>query len=439
MRSPTRSWRSWVEPLSSFGSPLRPGGERGSEPAALTIRPMRADDDLDAELDLRHRSFGPMSSRDREYWREEMLGCIADGRQFAAWDSCQLIGAARYHDMRQYWHGRPVPMAGVGGVKVAPEVRGRGVGRAMMRALLGEMAGRDYPLSALYPATAQIYRSLGWEMAGGHYRAEIPVRSLLALLPPDPEVHAQRGGPIPTVRRAGPDDAGTVIAVLDAIYAAAPDCGPAIRDPASVRRWLGDPGLFFYLAADGFLSYGWHGGGDKEIMIRVLAASSPQAARALWGIVASHASVTRVVHATLGPTDPVGWLAGEPDANLRRHKQWMLRVLDPTAAVSGRGLPSAVRTSVPLRLTDPDMPGNAGLYTFTVQDGAGSLIRGITGPTGSSPAAAPVALGPRGFAALYAGVPMATLRAAGLAASGGMHDEALDAVFSAQPFLPDYF
>jgi predicted N-acetyltransferase YhbS len=400
---------------------------------------MRADDDLDAELDLRHRSFGPMDGQDREYWREEMLGCIADGRQFGAWDHGQLVGAARYHDMAQYWHGRPVPMAGVGGVKVAPEVRGRGIGRAMMRALLGAMSGRGYPLSVLYPATAQIYRSLGWELAGGHYRAEIPGRSLLALLPPDPEVQAQPGATTPPVRRVGPEDADLVIAVLGAIYAAARDCGPAIRDPASVRRWLGDPDLFFYLAPDGFLGYGWHDGGNKEIMIRVLAAGSPQTARVLWGIVASHASVTRVVRAVLGPSDPVSWLTRERDVSMRRQWHWMLRVLDPAAAVAGRGFPSTARASLPLQLADPDLPRNAGLYTFTVGDGAGSLVRGITERTGASPSSEPVALGPRGFAALYAGVPMATLRAAGLAAGGGMHDGALDSVFSAQPFLPDYF
>ena len=427
----------------------------------LTIRPMRADDDLDAELDLRHRAFGPMDGADRQHWREEMLARIAVGAQYGVWagdrDGAALIGSARYYDMRQYWHGRPVPMAGVGGVKVAPEARGGGVGRALMAELLGVLARGGFALSVLFPATVQFYRSLGWELAGGHYRIEVPGRSLGSLLPPDPRVPAKPGEAADPVaegqvaegrvaasavplRRVNPDDAEQVIAVLGAVHAAARDCGPATRDPASVRRWLGDPDLFGYLAPDGFLGYGWHGDRRHDIMVSVLAASSADTARALWGIVASHASVTRVVHAAVGPSDPVGWLTRERDVSLRRDRQWMLRVLDPAAAIAWRGFPAATRTSAALRLADPDLPGNAGLYTLEVADGEGSLVSGITARGGNSPGGEPVAFGPRGFAALYAGVPVATLRAAGLAAGGDRRsDAALDAVFAAQPYLLDYF
>ena len=60
-------------------------------------------------------------------------------------------------------------MAGVSSVKVAPEDRGRGVGRLLMTAVLDEIAAHRYPLSALYPATMPLYRSLGWELAGGRH------------------------------------------------------------------------------------------------------------------------------------------------------------------------------------------------------------------------------------------------------------------------------
>ena len=80
--------------------------------------------------------------------------------------------------MRQWWHGRPVPMAGVAGVQVAPEYRGQGVGRAVMTALAELMTERGYPLSVLYPATMTIYRSLGWEIAGHLHEAVLPARAL---------------------------------------------------------------------------------------------------------------------------------------------------------------------------------------------------------------------------------------------------------------------
>ena len=368
----------------------------------LTIRLMQAGDDLDAELDLRHRSFGPMSSDARARSLPSLPTASRTGRQFGAWDGGQMIGAARYHDMLQYWHGRPVPMAGVGGVKVAPEARGRGVGRAMMTALLAELAERGYALSTLYPATAHIYRSLGWELAGGTYRAEVPGRSLGALLPPDPQVprlpsvlEGRAEAPRAGVRRAKPGDAGEIIAVLGAAHAAARDSGPATRDEASVRRWIADPELFAYLAADGFLAYRWHGGSSKAIMIEVLQACSAATITELWGIVASHTSVTEMVYATVGPNDPVSWLTRDRDVRVRRLMHWMLRVIDPAAAIAGRGFPAGARAVVALELADPQLPAHAGSYTLTVADGRGSLSRGPTGRPAPRPPA-PVTSGPVG-------------------------------------------
>jgi predicted acetyltransferase len=405
---------------------------------ALEVRAMRASDDLDAELDLRHRAFGPMDTSDNDFWRGEVLACIEVGRQYGVWDDGALVGAARYYDMRQYWHGRDVPMAGIGGVKVAPEVRGRGVGKALMQHVLAEIAARGYPLSVLYPATARIYRSLGWELAGGYYQAEVPARSLGSLLPADTNatVGQRAGSQRPAVRRAGPDDADEVIKVLGAVHASSRDCGAATMDTDNVRGWLSRAGVFAYLADDGFLAYGWHGATDKAIRVDLLQAASPATARELWGIVASHSSVTEVIHAAVGPADPITWLTTEPDVSIRNEHGWMLRVLDPVAAIAGRGFPPGLRAQVSIRLSDPNLPGNAGQYTLSVRDGEGSLLReGTTGPADSA-----LSLGPRGFAALYAGVPLATLRVAGLA-RGGHHDAdaVLDAAFAAKPYLLYYF
>ena len=63
-----------------------------------------------------------------------------------------------------------------------------------MTALLDAAAERGYPLSALYPATMPIYRSLGWELAGGKYVATVPARSLRDAHRPGPRRVRAAGG-----------------------------------------------------------------------------------------------------------------------------------------------------------------------------------------------------------------------------------------------------
>jgi hypothetical protein len=322
----------------------------------------------------------------------------------------------------------------VSGVKVAPEDRGRGVGKALMTELLGLIAGRGYPVSVLYPATTPIYRSLGWELAGGQYEAVLPSRSLGSLLPPDV------GAPPPTgsLRRAGPDDAAEVVEVVGAVHEAARHCGAATRTAADVRRWLSDPHLSGYLAGDGFLAYRWHG--DNEILVEWAVAASAQTTRAMWAVVGSHASIASRVRAQLSPDDPVGWLTREADLGLVDRRHWMLRVLDARAAIAARGFPAAAGVAAAIRLDDASIPANSGRWLLEVSGGKGTLNPGRTDNPGPVPAVPPVSLGARGFAALFAGTPLQTLRTAGLAAGGDpVTDDALDCAFAGTPFLLDYF
>ena len=61
-----------------------------------------------------------------------------------------------------------------------------------MTACSAEMAGTGVPAVGAVSGTAPLYRALGWELAGGHYQAEVPARSLGALLPPDPRRTARK-------------------------------------------------------------------------------------------------------------------------------------------------------------------------------------------------------------------------------------------------------
>jgi predicted acetyltransferase len=398
----------------------------------VQIRPLASSDSRDEYLDLRFRAFGVAD--EARIWADAE-SAIANESCLAAFDDGHLIGTALFHDLRQWWYGRAMPMAGVAGVKIAPEYRSKGVGRALMTELTQLMTERGYPLSALFAATSPFYRSLGWERAGAVVTTAVPSRSLLALAGPD---IAPGSVVVPALRRAGPGDAAEVIAVLGRAYAAARDCGPVTFDEGTVRRWLTDgrwagKERYAYIADDGFLAYAWHGD-SGDMRVDKLVAVSPETTRALWSLVASHSPIAQTISAWVAPADPLWWLLREQPAFPESAAQewWMLRTLDARAAIAGRGFPS-IDIDVPLHITDDQVPANTGSWTLTIRSGVGSLV-----PAAASAAA--IRLGARGFTALYAGVPVATARTAGLMNGGNPEcDAALDSAFAATAFMLDLF
>jgi predicted acetyltransferase len=398
------------------------------------VRPLTASDDLEAELDLDVRAFGPTTG-DRADVVAGLEYAVADGRLFGVFDGRALIGSAKFHPMRQWWHGRSMPMAGVGGVKIAPERRGQGIGTALTAALLAEIGRRGYPVSVLYPAIFSVYRSLGWELAGAQYETSVPTYLLGRLLHagyPDDSGSA-------VLRRAGPDDADSVVKVLGAAHAALRDCGPATRSVPVFRYWLAAGRDHCYLADDGFLAYHWAAGHDQIIVSRAVAASQATA-RAFWGLLASHASMAGTVKAFIAPDDPVSWLLAHGEPDLVRRRRWMLRLVDAATAIAARGFPPGLEVSAVVQLEDNSRPANSGLWTLTISAGTGSLTPYETAARGRTPAKKPLALGARGLAALFAGIPMATLRRSGLVAGGDVAaDPALDCAFAAEAFMADYF
>jgi predicted acetyltransferase len=419
--------------------------------SGIEIRALRPEDDIDAQLDLAERAFGVKTAAERDRWRETVSGLIAEGRCLGAYIGGRAVGGAMFHDMRQWWHGREVPMAGVSSVRVAPEDRGRGIGRRLMTALLDEVAADGYPLSVLYPATMPLYRSLGWELAGGSHTAVIPARALLGLAPPDAAVAAATSAGArgtasldrPGLRQAGPGDVEAVISVMGRVHEAARDCGPFTWDAAAVGRWLADPDVYAYICDDGFLAYRWHNG-NQDLYVECAVGASAQTVRGFWAHVASHASIAENVHARVGPADAFWWLTRERDADVEHRSMWMLRVVDAAAAIAARGFPSAVSLTVPLLIADDTRPANSGRWDLTVAGGKGSLTPGHPARApltpGRPPSPAPLALGARGVAALYAGTPVVTLRQAGLAFGGSPDDDAaLDAAFAATPYMLDSF
>ncbi|MFC6150547.1 MULTISPECIES: GNAT family N-acetyltransferase [Mumia] len=375
-------------------------------------------DDLDPALDVRSRSFGPISGGDVEQWKAMVQRSIDGKRVLAAYVDGAVVATARINSFGQWWAGRRVPMAGIGGVVVAPEHRGSGVGSALMQGILERSRELGFPLSALYPATTAPYRAVGYEVAGARHVVEISTDTLRRLSGPD----------VP-LRRGGPDDAAEIARLIGATAAHARDCGPFDWEPVEIAHDLEDDEILTYVADDGVLSYSF---GRERFDVQTIAATSESTLRALWRIVGSGSSVLSTVRVALAPHDPVWWMIPDNVITTRATQWWMLRLVDAPAAIAARGFPPGLEIEVPLTLNDPLDAAGSGAYTLIVSDGAGRLERTELGDG--------VALGPRGAAAVYAGTPLATLRRSGLAEGGDPETDArIDAAFAATPFMVDYF
>ncbi|MFI0412073.1 enhanced intracellular survival protein Eis [Actinomadura sp. 3N508] len=387
----------------------------------MEIRALKAAE-ATAVRDILSRAFGPMTDETWERRNTSFLPTVEAGRVLAAFDGGEVVATGTLYDMTQWWHGRAVSMAGLSGITVAPEERGRGLGGRLMTDLLERCVRFGHPLAMLYPATTAFYRSVGWEQAGAQHHIVIDTEALR-------RVAAER---VP-VRRASVDDAAEVAAVVGRTHQASLDCGPVGTPEAMWRRTLENRDEYCYLAEDGFLSYRWADSGDG-MQVTKLVASSERTLRALWAIVGSGSSTAETVRVCLAPFDPALWLLREREWETVTRNQWMLRLVDAPAAIEARGYPSGVSAAVPLLIDDPQLPANSGHWRLEIKDGEGRLERSPE-PRGGD--ADTVRVGARGLAALYAGVPVATLRRTGLLAGG--NPAALAAAFAAAPFSLDFF
>jgi len=398
----------------------------------LQVRDLTGDDH-DQAFDVRTRSFGKGDPSTREWWNTVQDTSIAQRRVLGVFDGDRLVGSAKARPFRQFWGGRPVAMAGIAGVVVAPEYRGRGVASLMLRSLAERAVELGDAVSALYPATVAPYRRSGWEMAGAQTRVSVDAHLLRGL-----------GSAEVPVRQGTRQDVDLAQRLLRDRYSREVANGAKLLTEQEIVDSVAEE--FAYFTDDGFVLYEWH---EADLFVTCLVAESEASARALWGVVGSGSSVARRVHAFVSPDDPVHLLLPEEVGHDARQVRWMFRVLDPARAVGERGFPRDVTGSVVVELDDPLLPVNSGAWRLEVTAGRGSMTRlGVPGSprddegAPSGPAGAPpVRLGARGLAGLYAGTPLHVLRSAGLV--GEVPPETagfLDAAFRGRaPYLLEYF
>lgn len=291
--------------------------------------------------------------------------------------------------MGQFFGGRSVPMVGVAGVATDPALRGSGSATALMRAAVAELSAAGWPIATLYPATQPLYRRAGFEQAGSRFRISAAPRAL-DLRDHDLPVRAFTPADREALERAYADLARSRPGYLDR--------GRYVWDRVLHPR--GEQARGFLVEEDGridawvFLLQRRTDGGRYRLEATELAARTPRAASRLVTFLADHASMSPEVSWHGSADEPLLLLPQEIEARVELYATWMLRILDPVAALEARGYPPGLSAELHLEVHDEIAPRCAGRFVARVSGGAATVAPGGDGR---------VRLHARGLAALYTG------------------------------------
>ncbi len=365
-------------------------------------------------------------------------------RVHVARSGAKLVGTATVFAFGQWFGGRSVPMGGLAGVAVAPESRGSGIARQLVSDALAAMRERGEVLSSLYPTTATLYRSMGYEFAGRYERTTVPIQVVADAAhrqADDQELQAEQ---VP----------GTDIGVLRPLYD---------RLAAESSGWLDRSDLFWdrlaheynaerhnrfcYALRDsaGAVRAGLtvsHRAGQEPLKFGLDIggpfADSPSSMRAALSLVA--ALGTTADRATFSlPVEQLGFVL--PTAYLDHADSWlwMARIVDVPGALTARGYNPTVTAAVELAVQDPVAPWNEGRWSLEVVDGQATVARvGHSAP----PATDACVLDIQSLSGLYTGFvsPAELVRAGRLRGASTRAIALLATIFSGSPpRLADFF
>ncbi|WP_345752098.1 GNAT family N-acetyltransferase [Microbacterium rhizophilus] len=356
-------------------------------------------------------------------------------------DGDDIAGVLSVRSFTSWFHGARVRTAGIAGVTVAAERRGTGILRPMFAAVLADARQRGEAISTLYPTQAGVYRGVGYEIVGAYQVLRVPMPALAKVRPPSGGTRA---------RRATAED----LAGIQSVYRswASGHNGPLTREDVpfamEADEMFGSESTYtgISVAVDGerivgFVSWTRGTGYDRTGTLEVddLVAETPDAARALWRVIASFDPVvgSADVPTTAGwsGADPIRLVLPDHAATIVRDEPYMLRILDVEAAL-GRAILPPIQACVPFAVVDPTTPDIEGSWSLeTTGDGSPT----IGSDRGENPDR--LVFTSAGLAVSYAGsVSTTALRRAGHLTGPTTHDAAWDALWRGRDIhVRDYF
>ncbi|QIX25670.1 GNAT family N-acetyltransferase [Nocardioides sp. JQ2195] len=382
-----------------------------------------ARDDWHEALRLGIEGFGGDRSRSQpDVWPAKGQSC------WGTFDGDRMVARLAGNSYHSWFDGVEVPTLGVCGVTVEAEQRGRGLLAPLFHELLAES---DAPISTLYPTAPGIYRGFGYELVGTLRTIEVPTAHLTAVRPATGV----------TTRRATEADIPAIVACYTRW--AADQNGPLTRTgPLFDHQEIltSSTGATVAVDADaddrvlGFLLWQRGNGYDQSSTITVddLVPDTAEAARALWRVLGSFASVAGQVRVTTSGDDGIRLVLPTVAWREVGTHPYMLRILDVPQAFSLRRTSPAVRADLAFAVRGDRLGSTDGDYALRVADG------GLTCTPGS---ASDRVYTPAGIALAYAGVQSsANLRRAGLLTGPTTDDVTWDLLLGGRSFhVRDHF
>ena len=334
---------------------------------SLSLGPLRASD-LEANHHLVGAAFGSSRAFDPER-------AVPPDQVLAGYEGSELVATATLIPGGQWFGGCPVDGVAVSAVGVAPHHRGEGISKPLMVEALRLMHERGAAISTLFPTTASLYRSVGYEMAGDYVKRRIPITDLAR-----PKIKAD-------VESFAAADLQSLAPAYDAL--ARLSSGSVARGEHWWERRRGrtmhaDVRVFLVKVqvaeGIGYVVMGAEPSSDSFMDLRIddLGAQDGAVLRALGTAITRFGTVTGTVTAFQPP-----WVLEALTDHGQRWKAtesipWMLRLVDLAKAIELRGWPPVTAT-VALRVSDSTLSHNDGSFELQVVDGEGTLVPGGPG------------------------------------------------------------
>ncbi|MYH67307.1 MAG: GNAT family N-acetyltransferase [Dehalococcoidia bacterium] len=324
--------------------------------------------DLEANHHLVGASFGSSRAFDPER-------ALPPDQVLAGYDERELVATATLIPGGQWFGGRPIDGEAVSAVGVAPHRRGEGISKALMVEALRLMHERGAAISTLFPTTASLYRSVGYEMAGDYVKRTIPLTDLATA-----NIEAD-------VESFTADDLQSLAPAYDALARLSSGSvarGEAWWERRRARTMHADVRVFLVRVqvAEG-IGYVVMAAQPSErsfmdLRIDDLGAENGAALRALGTAITRFGTVTGTVTAFQPP-----WVLETLTDHGQRWKAresipWMVRLVDLAKAIEQRGWPPVTAT-VALHVSDSTLSHNDGRFELQVADGKGTLAPGGPG------------------------------------------------------------